>query len=200
MTENCEELGAGECAGVGARGTALAEDAGTAVVLGRRHPLQVVSRPVEDVTIEVVAFIAFWARTEPCCRYEDVACSVGELAEKGIARVTMTVIDRRFESRFDLPQSEAREGEEVPATGTVERFAARELERTTSGGQHAALLGVDAHDSPAFVRETVRIHTDRLVNHSNTRFRGYERWGSGIILSVPSRSVRKRVQNYENLS
>ena len=61
----------------------------------------------------------------------------------------------------------------MSAAGTVERFAASELERTTFGGKHAAVLRVDAHSRPALVREAVRIHTDGLVNHSSNALRFY---------------------------
>ena len=61
----------------------------------------------------------------------------------------------------------------MPAAGTVERFAAREVQRTAFGDQHAALLGVDAHSRPALVGEAVCIHTDGLVNHSSNALRFY---------------------------
>ena len=61
----------------------------------------------------------------------------------------------------------------MPATGTVEWFAAGQMQRTTFGGKHAAVLRVDAHSRPALVGEAVCIHTDGLVNHSSNSFRFY---------------------------
>ena len=100
----------------------------------------------------------------------------------------------------------------MPASGTIEWLAARQMQRTTPGDQHAALLGVDAHDSPcirmAFLAvgrsrlgEAVRNHCNRFVVHNSTRFRGYERWVSGICF-LQCRAARSgnRVQNYANLS
>ena len=56
--EDGEELGAGEGAGVSAGGTEALEDAGTAAVLGRGDPLEVGGMIVEDVAIEMVAYLS----------------------------------------------------------------------------------------------------------------------------------------------
>lgn len=49
---------AGEGAGVSAGGTEALEDAGTAAVLGRGDPLEVGGMIVEDVAIEMVAYLS----------------------------------------------------------------------------------------------------------------------------------------------
>ena len=88
----------------------------------------------------------------------------------------------------------------MPTTGTVEWLAAGQMQRTTFGDQHAALLGVDAHSSPCIrmaflalgrsrLNEAVRNHCNRFVVHNSTRFRGYERWVSGICF-LQCRAVR----------
>ena len=56
--EDGEELRAGEGAGVSAGGAEVAEDAGTAEVLGRGDPLEVGGMIVEDVAIEMVAYLS----------------------------------------------------------------------------------------------------------------------------------------------
>ena len=42
--------------------------------------------------------------------------------------------------------------------------------RTSLGGDHAAVLCVDTHDRLALVRETVRIYSNRFVNHKTLAF------------------------------
>ena len=61
----------------------------------------------------------------------------------------------------------------MPAVGTIERFAACQMQRTAFGGEHAAVLRVDAHSRPALIGEAVCIHTDGLVNHSSNALRFY---------------------------
>ena len=64
------------------------------------------------------------------------------------------------------------------------------MQRAAFGGKHAAVLRVDAHSRPALIGEAVRIHTDGLVNHNNTRFRGYERWVSDTLVLGGCRASR----------
>ena len=197
--EEGEELRTSHFARIMTGGTEGAEDAGTAAVLLWGDPLQVVGTPVEHVAVNVIALIAFRTWTEPGESHEEVAGTIAVPSHERVTRVTHLGVLWRFETGFDFAQAEAREGEEMPATGTIERFAAGQIQRTTFGGKHSAVLRVDAHSRPALIGETVCIHTDGLVNHNSTRFRGYERWvnDTSRIGWVSSLSTRKRVQRYE---
>ena len=85
--EYIEEFIAGHLTWVTSDGTENTEQFGSFAVLGRSDPLEVGSTPVEDVSVDMIALIAFGTRSEPSEGHEHVAGSAAAGADVRVRRM-----------------------------------------------------------------------------------------------------------------
>lgn len=79
MREEVEQFGAGHLFGVSAGLTQDTQDTCTATVLSGRDLLQIIERPVHDVTVDVIYLHAFGSRSDESLPHEMMTETAGEV-------------------------------------------------------------------------------------------------------------------------
>lgn len=100
MREEVEQFGAGHLFGVSAGLAQDTQDTCTATVLGGRDLLQIIERPVHDVTVDVIYLHAFGSRSDESLPHEMMTVTVGEMAHRWIPRMTPFPVTRLMSARF----------------------------------------------------------------------------------------------------